>query len=232
MARDSEILPLKTPPKNADQKGLPSQGQKTAACMHCGKPTLAGSRLAVCAACADPFTIRETRLCAELELSKDRLRERRAYYLQEGKHWAIVDKRVQYSQVGAEILRSTRAAVLPARGNKNAATGDAAPVRRPIALLLEKNPPPPAPLKFEGKLIAWAAPPRNRKVVICYFPGADPYNPMELVSLRVRDNQNFLRGMRIPDDKPPGSKVRVNAVKDSQDVFELMGPTPRWRGRW
>jgi len=103
--------------------------------------------------------------------------------------------------------------------------------RRPLGLLLERNP-SPMDLAFKGELIVWSAPSHNRNVVICYMPGMDPYNPLNLVTLRVRDNGNFMRGMKIPDSKPPGNKVELKRTRDRDDVFVLQGPIPRWKGRW
>jgi hypothetical protein len=181
------------------------------------------------------FTVREPRLCAQMGMNENEVRRRRNHFLHQGQHWDYVDKRVMYSEIGAQVLLGTRDAVLdlPGQGNekKNAAVTDTAKPRKPIALLLEKNP-TRLKLAFQGKLIVWAAPPRNPKVVVCYIPGGDPQDPMALVSLRVRDNSNFLRGMQIPDTKPPGNKVKVTPVADRDDVFDLQGPIPRWRGKW
>lgn len=178
---------------------------------------------------APVFDVRENQLCAELKISKDELRRRREYFLVQGTHWDYVDKRVMVSQIGAQILRGTKNAVVPETRPAGASTADNAKPRRPIALLCAKNPPP---VKFEGKLIVWSTPGFNRHVVVCYLPGTDPYNPMNLVTLRVRDHGNFMRGMQIPDVKPPGNKVHVNAVSDRENTYELQGPLPRYRGRW
>lgn len=212
----AENLPLKTPGKNPPKKNPPP---------------------------GPAFHIREAVVCGQLQMSKDEVRHRREHFLTQGKHWELIDKRVQYSAIGLEVLLGTRTAVLPpdrpGRGNddKRPAAGDSAPARKPVALLLEKNP-TRSRLEFKGKLIVWAAPPRNTKVVVCYLPGSDPYNPLNLVALRVRDNSNFLRGMEVPPEArpgkplPPGPQVKVTPVKDRDDVFDLSGPTPRQRGRW
>nr|WP_294577651.1 hypothetical protein [uncultured Rhodopila sp.] len=160
------------------------------------------------------FDIRESQLCAELQVSKDELRRRRQHFLTEGTHWAYVKKRVLLSTTGAQILRGTADVPVP---DKNAAPANPAPPRPPVALLLEKNPPPPA---YQGELIAWKAPALNPHLVVAYIPGTDPRNPMHLVNVLVRSNVNFLPGMKI--------KARhVEAIR-----YELVGPCPRWRGRW
>lgn len=205
----AEILPIKSAPEKAAQKKARVPGL------------------------APVFEVRETTLCAQLNLSKDEVRRRRQYFLTEGQHWEYVDKRVLLSRIGAEILRGTRNAIVPVAEKQNAATADSASRRSPVALLCEKNPPPVA---FEGKLLTWAMPNHNKKVVVCYLPGTDPQNPMNLVTLRVRDNGNFMRGMEIPP-APKGKvsvvpRVTITPVKERNDVYDLQGALPRWRGKW
>lgn len=165
------------------------------------------------------FAMRETVLCAKLGVSKDELRRRRQYFLTEGQHWAYVGKRVLLSEVGAAILRGTAMEAIPAAvSQQDAAAVDAARNSARIAgLLLEKNPPP---VEFAGELVVWGVPTRNARLVTAYIPGNDPNNPLHLVTVAVKENVNFLRGMRLP-------AARVN---DSH--FDLVGPCPRWRGKW
>ena len=69
-------------------------------------------------------------------------------------------------------------------------------------------------------LLAWAVPTTNRTLLVAYKPDTDPTNPTNLVSVRVRANHNFL----------PGMKLRVQHVEGT--YYNLVGPLPRWRGRW
>lgn len=168
------------------------------------------------------FEVRETKLCAELGVSKDVLRERRQYFLAQGVHWDYVDKRVLLSRIGAQILRGTMDAVVPPSGggtNKNGAAADSgATAARPVkALLNEKNPPP---VVFKGELVVWGVPARNPKLIVAYIPGSDPENPLNLVTVHVRENTHFLRGMKL------------KAAQVGETHFDLVGPCPRWRGRW
>ena len=78
------------------------------------------------------------------------------------------------------------------------------------------GPDPAAP----EQLLAWAMPAMNRTLLVAYKPGTDPTNPNNLVSVRVRSNHNFL----------PHMKLRVQHVDGT--VYNLVGPLPRWRGRW
>jgi hypothetical protein len=95
----------------------------------------------------------------------------------------------------------------------------------------DDSPAPPAPeIAAEKKpaplvLIVWAIAPRNPHLVIAYRPGQDPLNPMNLVSVLVRSNSLFLRGMELPG---PGRALLVTG----RGAFTLDGACPRWRGRW
>jgi hypothetical protein len=74
-------------------------------------------------------------------------------------------------------------------------------------------------------LLVWATAPRNRRLVIAYREGDDPMDPTKLVSVIVRENGHFLRGMRLPG---PDRQL----VVAREGVFTLQGSCPRWRGRW
>jgi hypothetical protein len=166
------------------------------------------------------FSIRENRLCAELGVSVDELRRRRQFFkLQQGVHFEYVKKRVMLSEVGALVLRGTIKVPVPVDGATANCEEKAATV---AGLLLDKNPPP---VRFTGSLIAWAAPAHNPHLLIAYLPGTDPTNPLNLVTVLVRSNGNFLRGMELP-----GPGRIINQLRD--DAFELQGACPRWRGRW
>ena len=87
----------------------------------------------------------------------------------------------------------------------------------------EKNAGAPVPAPANDglmELVVWSVPAVNRSLVICHAPEADGGNPMNLVSLRVRDNTNFLKNMR------------VRARRETDRKFSLEGPCPRWRGKW
>jgi len=101
--------------------------------------------------------------------------------------------------------------ILPSK--KNAAPATAAAPPGPGT----KPGPDPAPTEA---LLAWHRPLKNPRLLIAYHPGTDPTNPNNLVSVNVRNNLNFL----------PHMKLRVTRASDK--VFNLVGPLPRWRGRW
>ena len=91
------------------------------------------------------------------------------------------------------------------------------PAAQPPVVSPEKKPgPDPTPAVM---LLAWQAPVKNRQLLIAYKPNTDPNNPNNLVSVHVRDNGHYLRGMKLP----------ARLVKDKE--YDLVGPLPRWRGR-
>ena len=69
-------------------------------------------------------------------------------------------------------------------------------------------------------LLAWRAPEKNARLLIAYKPGTDPTNPNNLVSVNVRSNVNFR----------PHMKLRVTHSQGT--TYDLVGPLPRWRGKW
>ena len=88
----------------------------------------------------------------------------------------------------------------------------------------EKNAPaPPVPAAEKNApelLLAWAVPKKNPKILVCYKPDTDPSNPHNLVTVRVRANHNFMLNMRL------------RASKTGEKEYDLVGPLPRWKGRW
>lgn len=108
----------------------------------------------------------------------------------------------------AAVTSSTGAGAVP---QKNAAPATAA----------EKN----APAESDAaealvELQVWSVPAVNRALVICHRPDQDGSNPMNLVSVQVRENTNFLKAMKL------------KARPISANRFILEGPCPRWRGKW
>ena len=92
------------------------------------------------------------------------------------------------------------------------------PSAQPAGATAAKNA-PPAPL------VVWSIAPRNRRLVIAHRVGDDPTDPTKLLTVIVRDNVRFLRGMEVPG---PGRAL----VATGDRAFALQGALPRWRGRW
>lgn len=157
---------------------------------------------------APVFDIREVSLLPHFR-SRDDVRERREAFLIQGIHWDYVNKRVMLSQAGAQLLVQVKDVALPQKKNVGAGGANAA---HPVALL--------GPVPFKGKVIVWAVPKRNPRLVSAYLPGTDPTNPLNVVSVLVKENFNFLPGMEIP----------VHHIEHNS--YELVGQCPRWRGRF
>lgn len=99
-------------------------------------------------------------------------------------------------------------------------------------ILPEKNRAPAAPAADSKKtaapsddiatvaLLAWRASQKNPRLLTAYLPGNDPTNPNHLVTVNVANNKNFL----------PHMKLRARRVQGA--IYDLVGPLPRWRGRW
>jgi hypothetical protein len=82
------------------------------------------------------------------------------------------------------------------------------------------NTPPTGQKSSTTTLLAWRSPQKNTRILIAYLPETDPTNPNNLVTVNVRDNFNFMPGMKLP------------ARFVSKGVYDLEGPLPRYRGRW
>ena len=116
----------------------------------------------------------------------------------------------QSFQAAVKAAASTAAQLLP--------TKKTAPIEPPAAAPAKKKPgPDPTPTQV---LLVWTVPTMNRTLVVAYKPDTDPTNPTNLVSVRVRANFNFL----------PKMKLRVRNVEGT--TYDLVGPLPRWRGRY
>lgn len=94
----------------------------------------------------------------------------------------------------------------------------------------KKNSAPPTPPVADKKnapgeiatetLLAWQPASKNPHLLTAYKPGTDPTNPNNLVTVHVKANHNFM----------PRMKLRVR--KTGENVYDLVGPLPRWKGRW
>jgi hypothetical protein len=157
------------------------------------------------------FVIREVKLLPHFR-SRDDLRARREAFLTHGLHWEYVEKRVMLSEPGAALLISKKTAPLPAQETPSAYKPNTA---HPTRLLLTWRQP-----ELDVELIIWAVPKRNPRILTAYLPGTDPTNPLYLKTVSVRDNANFL----------PGMKIKANKVDDR--TYDLYGPCPRYRGRF
>lgn len=100
------------------------------------------------------------------------------------------------------------------------------PRKFPVKNAAQPPPPPaPAPAKKTAAdstelLFVWAVPTKNQTILTAYRPQTDPNDPNNLVTVRVRANWNFMPHMRI------------RASRVSANTYDLVGPLPRWKGRF
>jgi hypothetical protein len=95
-------------------------------------------------------------------------------------------------------------------------------------LIGKKNSAPPAPPvkkpapaeQTTVQLLSWQPAKKNPRLLTAYKPGTDPTNPNNLVTVNVAANHNFMPHMRL--------QVR----QTSERIYDLVGPLPRWKGRW
>jgi hypothetical protein len=156
----------------------------------------------------DYFGHAETGLAKRFGVGRNHLRKLRHAHLEADVHW--VQKKggsILYSDAGMKklsLLLATKPIAAPS-------PPIAAP-SPPIAL------PAPVATGMTVTLIAWSRAP-NPRVLLAYRPGTDPADPANHLTVRVRSNENFLRGMELP-------------ARYGGTYFELTGPPPRHRGRW
>ena len=150
----------------------------------------------------------EAHVAGSLGICRDHIRHLRQTFLTEGVHWAYVKKRVMLSEAALSILAQKKALPYPTTEFSEKAQGEAVAAQR---LLL------PAP--FKGTLVAWSSP-KNSRILLAYPPGTDPQNRLNLVRVRVRSNENFVRGMEF------------QAQHVNEDLYDLVGSCPRWRGKF
>lgn len=142
--------------------------------------------------------VSEADLAKRLGLPRPTLRKIRADKLQEGKEWAEEGGEVHLTLQGGKK-------VLEAVGAFQGAEKKAGDVEQLLGLSVKDE---LLVLTVEGRT-------RNRHIVMAWVD--DPAPRAELVRVQVRDNRNFVEGMR----------VRARHVEE--DLWELVGRCPRSR---
>lgn len=155
-----------------------------------------------------PFVHHEIKMAALLGLSRDEIRALRQEYLTEGTHFKTVKKRLYLSEQGVNLLLSKKTLPRPAAPINTPPSETAA---RPRQLLLI------AP--FEGDLLVWQKA-NNPRILLLIYPHDHMDSPQFIAQMQVRDNKNFVRGM----------KVRARHIEGVW--YEHVGNLPRWRGKY
>jgi hypothetical protein len=146
------------------------------------------------------MTVEEARLAGRLGLTRETLRGWRQRSMSEGEHFGVVGREVVYSVSG--VQRLCELAELPVDAFSFVWEAE----ERPEPVLL----------------VVWRVC-TNSRIVLAHREGTkvgEDGEPVELLRIQVRENRNFLKGMRVP------------AVHESEDVYVLQHACPRWKGRW
>lgn len=146
----------------------------------------------------------ESKLSFVLGPSRNELRRLRGIHLQEGTDWLVEKRRVMWTLTGVEKIR----AVLTLPPEKTA------PV--PACAVPTGLPEPVTLLVYNARLV-------NKKLILAYAPGTDPGVPKNILRVRVRSSENF---MRFVHGKPMEIKARLVQA----DLYELAGQCPRRKG--
>lgn len=146
----------------------------------------------------------ESKLSHVLGPSRNELRRLRGIHLVEGVDWLTEKRRVVWTLSGVQKIRAVLT-LPPALTAPDPAGAVVAGLPEPVTLLVH-NP----------RLV-------NKKLILAYAPGTDPNEPKNVLRVRVRSSENF---MRFVHGKPMEIKVRhVQA-----DLYELAGQCPRRKG--
>lgn len=151
----------------------------------------------------------ETRLPKILGLkSRNRLRALRQQLLREGEDWVFEKKRVCYTLAGVEKIR----AHLRLSGETTAPPTCSAQPGPAIA-----------PLPEPETLLVWNCRLVNKKMLLAYKPDTDPHDAKNILRVRVRSSENFVRFVH-------GEPMKLRARHVQADLYELVGPCPRRKG--
>lgn len=152
------------------------------------------------------MTTPESRLTAVIGLNRNELRRLRQNHLLPDVDYCIEKKRVEWRSCGVEKIR----AILQLNSEKSApaeSVAQSAPLLEPIILFV------------------WNPRLRNKKILLAYHPGTDPTDSQNLLRVRVRSSDNFLRFVN-------GKPMELKARHIQADLYELATACPRWKGRW
>lgn len=148
----------------------------------------------------------EQRVAAWLGVPRKRIAALRRRGLREGEHWIVHPQGMVYTVAGLQKLRDYLERL-----------GALTP---PVKAQDEANDEPPAPVgPPEKKEVVVAKLYPNTRLLLALAPGSTPENPVQVL-VRVRDNRNFMPGMKVP------------VVHDSRNSsWQFVGRLPRRKGR-
>jgi hypothetical protein len=136
--------------------------------------------------------------------SRNELRRLRGIHLQEGVDWVVEKRRVMWTLSGVEKIRRVLT-LPPEKTAPDPACAVATALPAPVTLLV-----------YNARLV-------NRKMILAYAPGTDPADAKNILRVRVRSADNFMRFVH-------GKPMEIKARLISGDQYELVGNCPRRRG--
>lgn len=146
----------------------------------------------------------ESQLAHTLGPNRNELRALRQKILTKDVDWLYEKKRAVYTPSGIEKIR----AHLRLSDEKSAPA--------PIVAL-------PEPIT----LLVWNCRLPHKRIILAYKPGTDPHDVKNLLRVRVRSSENFLRFI---NGKPMELKARL--IEGHTNYYELVGRCPKAKGRW
>lgn len=146
----------------------------------------------------------ESKLSHVLGPSRNELRRLRGIHLTEGIDWIVEKRRVVWTFSGVEKIRAVLT-LPPAPTAPEAASAVATTLPAPVTLLVHN-----------ARLV-------NNKLILAYAPGTDPSDPKNILRVRVRSSENFMRFVH-------GKPMEIKARHLDADYYELAGQCPRRKG--
>lgn len=142
----------------------------------------------------------ESRLTHVFGISRNDLRALRKKLLTPKEDWLHEKRAVVYTLAGVEKIRAHLAI-----GDVKTAPEAASALPEPVTLLV-----------WNPRLV-------NKKIVLAYAPGTDPHDAKNLLRVRVKTSENFVRFVN-------GKPMPLKARHVQADLYELAGQCPRRKG--
>lgn len=167
------------------------------------------------------FIHRESHVAGRLGISRDTIREMRNAHLVEDADWKSVRNIICLTDVAAGKIAAALSLPAPATA--------VSPEKAAEMLVAEKD----AATATTGaglvdlieELCVWRLT-KNPHIIEAFAPGTDPMHRQNILRVRVKNAANFCR---VGGD---GKPMMLPARHVQVDLYELVGPCPRRKGRW
>lgn len=148
----------------------------------------------------------EHRVAAWLGVARKRIASLRRRGLRESKHWIAHPQGIVYTVAGLQKLRDYLGSL-----------GELTPPTEQPSDAASEPPAPVGPPEKKTVIIAKLYP--NTRLMLALAEGSTPEKPLQVL-VRVRDNRNFMAGMKVPVVHDPRNSS-----------WQYVGRLPRRRGR-